>query len=1303
MSLLLDELNRIPGFKISRSHFKIGTKLHLSDFYYAKLCFQNSFYSSRFAFLIARQMKKDISEKDWDDIRNRGLTLVGYGLFSEFMLSLTQRFIEKLMDIPPGFVNFNIVSDTPDLFLLKKEMIHPNAVIIIPVACTLSTSIKVEQFLLDSNIDKNIHVHSPHYNLLHVFEQNDPLNITKLEEGFGWTKKDPKNRTVTVRALYDGVEKKTRYFLKLHSIWSHPQYCSDCFPIVHGPNFPTGELPLLEADRTSLAPRIIFDYPRGKLMDAIFINREFQLTPRMIHYRPGASKGHFLYQIDLNLFLEENKNRVSTWLSALKSTPNFKRAFKDYTHIIILAPAQPHNTSFLLLVNEILFSSSANIIHYDPSNDYIQNFENLYGKELREADKVIFVNDSLSSAQHFFKLNELFRQACRNDPANITSIKMIDMAIILIDQSPSIIQGAVQDRLGKELGLNCFLQLNLFTSLSIDDPSLAYSYAQFYEGLINDSLLDGSKVHFIEQRKKFYLPYESLTFASSPERHWWMVRATHNLYSFFHEIKPGSLDEISFADFFELYSKGKWLNNIYTPVTKISLKQQDFNEEQAALLKVLTHIPFTKYGPVLKLTFRWVTELLETHQKQISIKIHEDITAFTIEDIKWLRFLIRRAGILNINYLISLEFLKFLGLLFSKGIPYLQDLIIETWNKKVDLFDKTLLIEEEKEKSIQVEMLSHFHIYFAAQVKLLLFENEQRSIHLEENIQQLEIVHQGFLQQVRVLQDENTVVINRFCQMLSMKEDWRTMQIENGIHPALTKGSHPLKTLLNEPEVHAHQHGQSLKLFFEKSKEQMRGKLADNPFFLNFLWLRHFLQFEDQSEKTLIEKTKFIFERIKDLLEFKNAHQEVTDKVGVFLLVKNYKNDLSLVYELYEEKPLLEQFFWRNGDEQYLQEFLKGKPGANQKYHKTIIELNRPEKDKPWYDLYGVTGDNEVKGLSPHFLPDNINHLILLRLNKRTYAGDEELGLLGIYFSRKDQTIVEINRIRYLLLFRESLINFVEKHMRSNEFLELQEAAEAKSMILLAGHGREMIINLSTRYPKEIDGIYKNIAASLGQIQHIITMLKYGSTGKSYAAMIGGIYDIYHERGNSILDKSFFERLLKMAIQIFEFPQIETKVKMLPIDEIGNISFAFNKQLMEIIFFELLVNAKKNRWHFLLNAPTPKTFEDQNNKLRIKVYEENGTLVIEVANTGPAVSDDTMRKLNRESQGGKPPNLTSGTRLIKHLITGVLKDEIYFANNLIGTPVEGISWFTVTIRLRPMSKYESKEDFINRQPISAVH
>ena len=73
--------DRYKGFKVSNSHFRIGSKIHIRDFYYAKRLFYNSFYANRFAFIIANYISTSINNQ------TKKITLVGYSYYSELLVS----------------------------------------------------------------------------------------------------------------------------------------------------------------------------------------------------------------------------------------------------------------------------------------------------------------------------------------------------------------------------------------------------------------------------------------------------------------------------------------------------------------------------------------------------------------------------------------------------------------------------------------------------------------------------------------------------------------------------------------------------------------------------------------------------------------------------------------------------------------------------------------------------------------------------------------------------------------------------------------------------------------------------------------------------------------------------------------------------------------------------------------------------------------------------------------------------------------------------------------------------------------
>ena len=148
MSSVFQQLNslgayitNIPGYKLSKTHFNFGSKVHSSDFYYAKRLFQNSFFASRIALQISKKiMATNIETGD-------KILLIGYELYSEILISLVKKFL-----VERGFENVKhilVVATNKglDILLDYNDLQASKNFIIVPIASTGSTAMKVESFV----------------------------------------------------------------------------------------------------------------------------------------------------------------------------------------------------------------------------------------------------------------------------------------------------------------------------------------------------------------------------------------------------------------------------------------------------------------------------------------------------------------------------------------------------------------------------------------------------------------------------------------------------------------------------------------------------------------------------------------------------------------------------------------------------------------------------------------------------------------------------------------------------------------------------------------------------------------------------------------------------------------------------------------------------------------------------------------------------------------------------------------------------------------------------------------------------
>ena len=406
MNITADSINNIGGCKIPDTHFRIGSKLHLSDFYYAKRMFQNGFFAGRIAFLIAKDIIRTISPEDLNNIKTNGLTIIGYEMYSELLINMIDKFLRKKWKLDCTKINHNIFENKEELQLCKKIKIFKNIILIIPIASTFSTAIKIEKNILDIYGSDNIKIIEPYYNVVFVCnkpeENHQPNEISEIEKLFGLEKKNTDTRSIDVKVYYskEKESRQNRYYLPLETKWNLVEKCDLCTPLS-----PEDEKPLYETDRTNVTPSIIFDYPKGRIIGKEDLERKYRLDSNAVIYGHNKSnETHLLYSIDTEMFLESNNDIVQEWLHEITNKNEFKRIYNDEKKVTLISSCHSTNSGFLTMVNDFMFSSSANIIHYDPSNDYVQNFDKIYGEDIYNADLVFFVDDSLKSGATFNKI-----------------------------------------------------------------------------------------------------------------------------------------------------------------------------------------------------------------------------------------------------------------------------------------------------------------------------------------------------------------------------------------------------------------------------------------------------------------------------------------------------------------------------------------------------------------------------------------------------------------------------------------------------------------------------------------------------------------------------------------------------------------------------------------------------------------------------------------------------------------------------------------------------------------------------------
>ncbi|MDB5141657.1 MAG: hypothetical protein JWQ66_370 [Mucilaginibacter sp.] len=1275
MSEVSNSIGQLPGFKISDSHFRIGSKIHISNFYYAKRFFQNSFFSSRIAFIIANDIRTRTTKEMLAGYHKDGLTLIGYGIYSELLLSLLEKFLRIAWDLDNLKLNHNLVLDSENLALVKQHPLLPNVLIVVPIASTFGTAIKIEEELRRKlSTIKPVY---PHINVLYISDtpQDTP---TKLEEDFGWDSKDLPNKTIKIKAYFEGgtAQKEQKFYLSLASKWYHIDDCPLCFPKKGEEEDLCAEIPLFETDRTSVTPTSIFNLPQARSIKPEDMARSFVLNENLVQYgHHTRNNSHFLFSIKTEEFLTINYVAVSDWLEHLKTNLLKKLKIQDSDHVLIVSSCHYSNAAFIDLVNEKLFSSAASIIHYDPTNDYIQNFEMIYGHEIKNADKILFVDDALKSGTSFSKIFEFVDYTLSQDSSpNVP--KGIAACLLLINISQDFTVKAVQRRLVHEDAVFAFANLHLHTSLSHDEESPLVIEAKRYRELVDDSFLDSLKTHFLRQCEKLAAQEREYIDAIKKSRHLDMLEVTHRIYQYFRTNDQEQFHTLTFEQFRDAVFDPERIPFSFA-VFKTDTDSK-FPPHDAALLKVLSQSPFVQYEPLRKKAFSWIIGLLDKLCHEVTIEMADG--QFDYGTFESLKFLIRRAGLLNSNYLISKKMLTFLEQLY--GATGIGDAIAKVtkehqrYQSRDDLFAKTESLKAEK----KLENLNEFSVFYAAQIKELLLRNENRTIHLEKILTKFQnSAVPGFRQLVRILKDENCIIVKKFHEFLAQQIQWQQLYTARKVN----EGFDPIIKLLTEIKRTKHHKYLSLEKFLNPVDDSLRIDPTADYKLLIYLWLMYFLASDKKAPKLSLEKkTDLIFKKLKELCR---QHAEIT-RLGIFFIVKSSpESEPIIVYDknVYGSSTL-DIINWKKNNP-HLVNFLDGAPDPSKTYHKSVVEYTRKENTKKWQDLYALAEGTIEPGLDADLLSKEEDRLILIRLNKRISVTDQKpQGVIGLYFKNSLAGSTEITNpdlVRYLQLLRTPLSQFVEAHHENNEFRDWQVAEATRKLMLLSGHGKEMLRLLAE------DRRYLNIAEHLEYLQMIIMLNKSVSDKGGEDDITRRFNEFYHVAGEKMIDEGFFREIEDLAKDIYARPQIEDTVDCdVKLNDIGDgFPFAFNKNILMLICFELVVNAKKNRWHFL---PGKSVGNYTKNTLTINAAVETTPagkkkLKIEITNIGPKMNNDEFLKLKNPNKNLKSDDAVAGTALLKTLLYRFLNGRLDYETKPIDEE-QRLSSFKAIITLPEM-------------------
>ena len=578
-----------------------------------------------------------------------------------------------------------------------------------------------------------------------------------------------------------------------------------------------------------------------------------------------------------------------------------------------------------------------------------------------------------------------------------------------------------------------------------------------------------------------------------------------------------------------------------------------------------------------------------------------------------------------------------------------------------------------------------------------------------------------------MLMDSIGIVLHDFFDMLDstpIYEEWKSIGFDNseedvesffGLKPYVTAKSlivdisktNKYQIVRNAiPELF--QAEKELTLWDDSERIDTHAIGVPNSVFTRLLFiiacLRHDVQAEGRaSSQKLKEKTCIILENIRDIFGSK-------DSVGAFLIVKNRKDDRTVVYDRNTEgcHILTDSFLADKSKGSFLQVFLDydSAPrkieavnihGDNEDF-RTIIELVPGTKNK-WKGRYSSKEAFDLPAFSEY------KWMYVLRLEslnrKRETKEIAPMGILCVYGNNKKDVENDLGR-KLLLLMRRDLSSFVHFHHRNDEFIDLIVAERTQRFAYLAGHGRVVMQDL-TEYKNREKGLsedeeieneetrkaFRTVVRTMERMQYLFAMDKIDldASREKNLEVIRNNFQI------APLSDDIMERVDKdvsrMARAIYESDIVEIQEPVHYTQSIarGLSKIEFSKEILLMIIFELIWNAKKNRFHLVRNL-CGVINQDENfmNSLDIKISTvkkqvnkiDRTALVLTVSGSGPTISPGIVNKIKYGVQL-KPDEMNSGLEMIQKTLSVMDK-----ANNLTIVPgalINSVSTNTVIVEI----------------------
>lgn len=463
----------IPGYRISNTHMRLGSKVHIQSFYEMSFLFYRSSIANRVAFEILQNLIEGVSFPKVN-VKEDNLIFYGYASYSKAILTSIVEILNiyrKRRGIPnkAAFISYqhNLQSESEEVQMyygfpkefpaqLENNKIIVNDLInivqIVPISSTLTTfdkmwgRLKQDVFKEDESKLKLMANYSVYW-VMHTDKKTEEGKPSPLERKY-WQRYNAEKHLIITN--FCALNSEIYYFIKQSAIWHNPLSCPMCYP----QNL-LDEIPLVETDQTSTVPtQQIRNVKKKKNQrtDMPDNNERFLKLKGSVafgHIKRG--KNHFQFYIDTQAYFYNVRDEVREWLCDCRKKDEIDVRNIDFPCVdVIFSPEHNTNVGFAQYVNTYYFGGMAEIVSINEDKEFRSNFEcehkalmntieHLLSNIAIESQedmpvKFYFADDTIISGESFYKANSFLRSLLPVEYKNKHSANIITKCFLLVDR-----------------------------------------------------------------------------------------------------------------------------------------------------------------------------------------------------------------------------------------------------------------------------------------------------------------------------------------------------------------------------------------------------------------------------------------------------------------------------------------------------------------------------------------------------------------------------------------------------------------------------------------------------------------------------------------------------------------------------------------------------------------------------------------------------------------------------------------------------------------------------------------------------